>query len=760
MRQFEERSTKTYRQKQLFGKDELEARETVCIRNEPAFCAAACPLKLDARAFVNAVRNGDFSGARALLGRIAPFPLILAYGCEAPCENACRLSETGEGVAIGALERACLAFGTGKTESRLLRLRKKKTVAVFGADLFSLALVGELSNKAYPVTFFCQEQDAQAVIKACAPFLDAEKQAAEAERLSNLDITTIYHTDIHKDFFAAQRENFNILCASREAARAFAPGENADPVTLVYPVLGLVAPAEASNGVLLSLYDAKRAAVSVDRLAQGLRPASARGEEGALTSRLYTNMLQVQPSRRVPERGGYGEAEARQEAARCIDCRCEECAKGCAYLRHYGKYPRELIREIYNNVGIIMGDHTMNRPINSCALCGQCAHTCPFGIDMAGLCQMARENMVETGKMPLAPHEFALHDMLFSNGEAFLARAQPGYETCRYLFFPGCQAGAVAAETVDRAYRDLCARLPGGVAFMSGCCGVIARWAGRSELYGETARFLESEWIKLGAPEVIACCPTCHKTLRGIMDGKITGIWEILSEIGLPEEAKPVPRAAAMHDSCGARGDEQTQKAVRRLAEQLGCKLIETEYSGDKSACCGYGGLVSYANREVARKLARSCVAESEAPYITYCMACRDRFSREGHESVHILELIYGPPPGAPPDISEKRRNRLFLKKRLLREIWEEKMREKDFAFSVTITEKAREEMDDRMIMIEDIYAVMQDYHENGNAVIENETGLSIACRRIGNVTFWVRFQEEEGSYVVHGAYSHRMTVK
>jgi hypothetical protein len=54
----------------------------------------------------------------------------------------------------------------------------------------------------------------------------------------------------------------------------------------------------------------------------------------------------------------------------------------------------------------------------------------------------------------------------------------------------------------------------------------------------------------------------------------------------------------------------------------------------------------------------------------------------------------------------------------------------------------------------------MQDYHENGNAVIENETGLSIACRRIGNVTFWVRFQEEEGSYVVHGAYSHRMTVK
>jgi Fe-S oxidoreductase len=51
-----------------------------------------------------------------------------------------------------------------------------------------------------------------------------------------------------------------------------------------------------------------------------------------------------------------------------------------------------------------------------------------------------------------------------------------------------------------------------------------------------------------------------------------------------------------MHDSCGARGDGHTQSAVRRLAEKMGCKLVETEYSGDSSPCCGYGGLVQYAN--------------------------------------------------------------------------------------------------------------------------------------------------------------------
>lgn len=61
----------------------------------------------------------------------------------------------------------------------------------------------------------------------------------------------------------------------------------------------------------------------------------------------------------------------------------------------------------------------MNKAMNSCSLCGQCTVTCPNGFDMSQVCRSARENMVSTDKMPLAPHEFALMDMLFSNSEAF-----------------------------------------------------------------------------------------------------------------------------------------------------------------------------------------------------------------------------------------------------------------------------------------------------------------------------------------------------
>ncbi len=339
-------------------------------------------------------------------------------------------------------------------------------------------------------------------------------------------------------------------------------------------------------------------------------------------------------------------------------------------MKHYGKTPALLTREIYNNTQIIMGDHQMNKPMNACALCGQCKAICPNGFDMAQVCRSARRNMVSTDKMPNAPHEFALLDMLFSNGEAALCREQPGYGKCRYVFFPGCQAAAVAPGTVRAAYEDLCRRVDGGVALLLGCCGAIADWAGREALHEQTAGLIDERLAALGNPTVIVLCPSCEKELRKHGGTEVIGIWDVLLAIGLPEGGHGLERPAALHDACGARGDRATQKAVREIARRLGCELIETDYTGDEAPCCGYGGLAAYANPEVARKMTEKCLERADTPYISYCMACRDRFAREGRESRHILELVYGTDAGAPPDISGKRYNRLMLKNTLLRELW------------------------------------------------------------------------------------------
>ncbi|MBR2048361.1 MAG: 4Fe-4S dicluster domain-containing protein [Oscillospiraceae bacterium] len=746
----ERQSTHVYRQKRLFTKEELEARESLCVHEQPAYCNAACPLKLDTKALTAAIAAGDFNKALALYEKITPFPHILSAGCEAPCEGRCKLCSLGEGIAIRELEAAAVSYGESPRKRGLLRKKTKKAV-IFGLDLFSLFLAGELAKKMYPVTVYCAESDQDSLIRAAVPNLPARVQETVAADLKKIDIQFEYSADPVASYTGAAKK-YDLICASYEVAKALYPGLEIDEAVMVCREHNLIT--GKTEGVLGAAFGAKKAALSADRLAQKLDPSNTRGEEGSVETRLYTNLDGVEPSSRIP---CDSRDNAIAEASRCIQCKCDECIKGCAYLQHYNKFPRILTREIYNNVSIIMGDHMMNKPINACSLCGQCSVLCPNGYDMAEICKLARENMVYTGKMSLAPHEFALMDMVFSNDEAFLCRPQPGFDNCKYVFFPGCQATAIAPATVRAAYLDLCSRLEGGVALMLGCCGAICDWAGRYEMYEDTVKFLDEKLESLGNPTVIAGCPTCKKQLSR---HKTLGIWEVLENIGLPEKAKRTDKPIAIHDACGARGDSATQDSIRRIAESLGCVVEDTPYSGDKSPCCGYGGLTQFTNREVAKKMTDKCLERSELPYLSYCMACRDRFAREGRESMHLLELVYGTSADHCPDISAKRYNRLGLKNELLEKVWNEEVNAVELGFTLEYTPEAELMMDDRMILKTDVIRVLQNLRQTGEAILDEETGLTVTRARLGNVTFWVKFTETETGYLVHRAYSHRMTIQ
>lgn len=748
----ERASTHVYRQKRMFTKEELEAREGLCVHEQPAYCNAACPLKLDVKAMTAAIAAGDFDKALGLYEKITPFPHLLSAGCEAPCEGKCKLCSLGEGIAIRELERSAIAYGS-RPRSRSLLRKKNTRIGIFGGDLFTLFLAGELAKKRYPVSLFCSQSDAAALVTACAPDFPESVRSATAHTLSGLDIQ-IFWNIAPSQAYREQCSQFDLTAAAFSVARELHPDIAADEALMVSREHHLIT--GPTQGVLGAAFGAKKAALSADRLAQHLDPTNSRGEEGSVETRLYTDLEGVLPSQRIAV---SDPDSAKAEALRCIQCQCDVCIRGCAYLRHYQTFPRLLTREIYNNVSIIMGDHMMNKPINACSLCGQCSVLCPNGYDMGEICHIARQNMVTTGKMPLAPHEFALMDMLFSNEEAFLCRPQPGYQQCRYVFFPGCQATAIAPATVRAAYLDLCSRLEGGVALILGCCGAICDWAGRYELYEQTAAFLDNALAQLGSPRIIAGCPTCKKELSSHPGLEITGIWDILEEIGLPEKARPPARPVALHDACGARGDPQTQQSIRTLARKLGCQVVDTPYSGDQSPCCGYGGLTQYTNREVAKEMTQACLERSDLPYLSYCMACRDRFAREGRESMHLLELVYGTSADHCPDISAKRFNRLRLKQELLKEYWHEEVDTVQLDFTIRYAPGAEALMDERMILKSDVTAVLQHLKSTGEAIADADTGLCITRARLGNVTFWVKYQETADGYLVFSAYSHRMNV-
>ena len=162
-----------------------------CVYEQPAYCNAACPLKLDTRAMLKAAADGNFKKALQLYEKIAPFPLVLSQGCEAPCEGTCRLGECGDGVAVRAVEQAVARFGEQSRLGGVFRSAKKQKAAVFGSGLFALFLAGELEKKMYPVTVFCAETDEEAFLRGAAPFLDEAAFALELKDYGYLQPFTL-----------------------------------------------------------------------------------------------------------------------------------------------------------------------------------------------------------------------------------------------------------------------------------------------------------------------------------------------------------------------------------------------------------------------------------------------------------------------------------------------------------------------------------------------------------------------------------------
>lgn len=730
---------KHYRMKQAFGQEELHQREAVCTREEPPGCQAACPLHLDMRAVCGHEARGDFKKAAAVIRQTTPFLYLLARTCSAPCQKACTLSRLGEGVRVRDLELACALYGGPAGGSRFLIPRKNKKVLVAGDGIFALACCRELGKKGYEVHWHTACASFQAPLLELG--LSPEEAAADLSEFSTLRITR----EAAEKFFGETLEDWSCradaFCVSPELVFGRLP-EN-----------GFTGPAGKETVWILAA--ARYAAMQADRYLQGASPEGLE-EPKVYESRLHVTLDGITGSRAVTGQGALTREMAAEEAARCIQCQCLECVKGCVYLQEFKRNPRGAIREIYNNLSIVMGNHMANGLINACDECGQCKAACPEGFDYPDVCRIARRTMVETGKMPPSAHEFALLDQEFSNGEAFLARPQPGYETCRYLFFPGCQAAAVSPRTVEITYRRLREELEGGTGLLLGCCGAISRWAAREELLQEALEKIRAAWESMGRPEILCACPTCLKNLRELTSLPARGVWEVLLELG----TEPVTdQRVSIHDACGAREDGEIRAQIRRFAEALGCRVEEMPFAGELSPCCGYGGLVRYANPKMAEKKAAFASGRSEHRILTYCMACRDQFQRAGKDSIHILELACQVEPGPVPDLSRRRANRLKLKEKLQRELWKEEGRMEEM-LPVIYMEGAREEMDQRMILESDVNAVLKAYESSGEAVEDPEKGWLAASLRLGNVTFWVKFTDTEGCYRVYGAYSHRMTVE
>lgn len=762
--------------------------EERCIEERPPACVAACPIHLDTRSFVSYMQAGNFNKAYDLYRRTVPFPGILSRICDHPCEAACKRKEVGDPIAIGKLEHAAARLNTAVAMKTPLPPAKHQRVAVVGAGLSGLTAAVDLARKGYRVVVFeATDKIGGRIWETSRDILPRTVVNEDLQILELLRIEVQLHTPVGEVMPLDKiRSEFDAVYlglgkpTSRDLGLTLdeTGGPLVNEKTFATNLEGVFAGGNWIHGrgssPVMAVSDGRRAALSIDRFLQGVSLTAVRDNEGPYETSLYTRTDDIEPlavvSPSSPDEG-YTQDEAMKEAARCIDCHCLECVKNCEFLSHYKAYPKKYARQINQNLRIVMGIHGANTMINSCSLCGLCKEICPTDFDMSLLVREARKEMVAGGRMPPSAHDFPISDMMYSNSEeAAFTRNQPGHSTSAYAFFPGCSLSGSNPDYVEKVYTYLTERLDDGVGMMSRCCGAPAEWAGETALFEAGLEQISSQWEEMGRPKFIMACSSCYQMFKThLPEIPLVSLWELYDTLGLPENTPRVPSVVAVHDACTTRYESQIHDSVRNLLTKLGVEVEELQNNRERTECCGYGGLMLYANRELSNQTLKRRIDQSTSDYLAYCSTCKDMFVAGGKRTFHILDLIYGAPEDEQlhqkvPGYSRRRQNRASVKHRLLERFWGETIpmeRGPHEEIRLQISSDVEELMINRLIPYEDLQKVVYYAETQGEKILDRNNGHILACHTPVKVTYWVEYRpNEDGTYSVFNAYSHRMVVE
>jgi glutamate synthase (NADPH) small chain len=636
-----------------------------CRGEGPANCEARCPLRVDAHLYVQLARAGRFREALQTVREKLPFPGILGYLCTHPCELHCKRLELDRAIRIRDIKRFLAESEEGEPEHILtIASPRQQRAAVVGAGPAGLMAAHDLRRAGFQVSVFDKEPRIGGCLTTRIPQwrLPAEVRDRDLSIIDSLEIDVRTGVQVGRDLSLAElRSRHDVVLLTP----GFAGGQEllrsgagvieasardtikADPETCVTGGEGLFAAGDAISGptsVIDAMAYGRRAAESALRFIDGEaleQPSSATSpppllwqlgiDEGERRRRERTPVL-LQPA--PPP---MTEKEVRGEGERCLDCSCDRCVRDCEFLAHHCNSPRDLARRVAAGID----DHLAT--IYSCNICGLCATLCPVGLDTGELMLAARREAVQKGLAPLPEHRQVRRELRAGLSNTFsLATAAPGRRRAKRLFFTGCELPATSPKQTRVLYEHLLRQDP-KIGVLMNCCGVPAEILGLEAEGARAQKQIAGAMADLGAEELIVACPQCQEILTArFPEARVSSVWEVLAETWDPIQRYDDVQFA-VHDPCRSRHNPEVHAAIRSLVRTSGAEVVETDYSHERTRCCGSGGKIENVDPDLFSKIAERASEQTGLPMVTYCTGCRTALRDAGRETIHLLDLLMTP---------------------------------------------------------------------------------------------------------------------
>jgi Fe-S oxidoreductase len=140
---------------------------------------------------------------------------------------------------------------------------------------------------------------------------------------------------------------------------------------------------------------------------------------------------------------------------------------------------------------------------------------------------------------------------------------------------------------------------------------------------------------------IINVCPGCDRRFRSLYDGISTkSLWEVIDGY----DAFPYPNyeglILSVHDACPVREKPQVHQAIRSLLGKMNIEVVETEFHGTKSICCGDDFYEKLPMDQVYQQMQKRADSMPCNDVCVYCISCIKSMHIGGKTPRYIIDLL------------------------------------------------------------------------------------------------------------------------